>query len=41
MASQGKQDDAREVLAPVYTWFTESLDAVDLQSARAVLDGLC
>jgi predicted ATPase len=38
IANQGKRDDAREVLAPVYTWFTESLDTDDLQSARAVLD---
>ena len=34
---QGKQDDARELLAPIYGWFTEGFDTADLQEARALL----
>jgi class 3 adenylate cyclase/predicted ATPase len=37
---QGKRDDAREVLAPIYGWFTEGFDTVDLKEARALLDDL-
>jgi predicted ATPase len=37
---QGKQDDARALLAPVYGWFTEGLDTADLQEAKALLDAL-
>jgi predicted ATPase/class 3 adenylate cyclase len=37
---QGKQSAARELLAPVYGWFTEGFDTVDLQEARALLDEL-
>jgi len=40
MASQGRQDDARDALAPIYNWFTEGLDTDDLQSAKVVLDSL-
>ena len=35
---QGKQAEARALLAPVYIWFTEGLDTADLQEARALLD---
>jgi predicted ATPase len=34
---QGKPDDAREWLAPIYGWFIEGFDTADLQEAQAVL----
>jgi predicted ATPase len=34
---QGKRDDARAVLAPLYGWFTEGFDTADLQDAQALL----
>jgi predicted ATPase len=37
---QGKWDEARELLAPIYGWFTEGLDTVDLQEAKALLQEL-
>jgi class 3 adenylate cyclase/predicted ATPase len=37
---QGKQDQARDLLAPVYGWFTEGFDARDLKEAKALLDAL-
>jgi class 3 adenylate cyclase/predicted ATPase len=37
---QGKRDDARELLAPVYGWFTEGFDTADLQEAKALLAAL-
>ena len=37
---QGKQAEARELLAPVYGWFTEGFDTADLQDARALLEAL-
>jgi class 3 adenylate cyclase/predicted ATPase len=37
---QGKRDEARELLAPVYGWFTEGFDTADLQEAKAVLEEL-
>jgi predicted ATPase len=37
---QGKRQQARDLLAPVYTWFTEGFDAPDLQDAKALLDAL-
>ena len=37
---QGKRNEARELLAPIYSWFTEGFDAVDLQEVRAFLDDL-
>ena len=37
---QGKRDEAREVLAPVYGWFTEGFDTLDLKDAKALLDTL-
>src|SRR5262249_37941678 len=37
---QGKRDEARELLAPVYGWFTEGFDTRDLKEARALLDEL-
>jgi len=35
---QGKQDEARDLLAPVYGWFTEGFDTLDLKEAKALLD---
>ena len=38
--SQGKRQDAYELLAPVYGWFTEGFDTKDLQDAKALLEEL-
>jgi predicted ATPase len=37
---QGKVSEARELLAPVYGWFTEGLDTHDLKEAKALLEEL-
>ena len=37
---QGKRDAARDLLAPVYGWFTEGFDTRDLKEAKALLDAL-
>jgi predicted ATPase/class 3 adenylate cyclase len=37
---QGKRDDARNLLAPVYAWFTEGFDTLDLKQAKDLLDEL-
>jgi predicted ATPase len=37
---QGKRDEARELLAPIYGWFTKGFDTADLQEARALLEAL-
>jgi tetratricopeptide (TPR) repeat protein len=37
---QGKRDEARDLLAPVYGWFTEGFDTLDLKEAKALLDDL-
>jgi predicted ATPase len=37
---QGKRYEARELLAPVYGWFTEGFDTRDLKEAKALLDEL-
>jgi predicted ATPase len=37
---QGKRDEARDLLVPVYDWFTEGFDTLDLKEAKALLDGL-
>ena len=37
---QGKKDEARGLLAPVYDWFTEGFDTPDLKDAKALLDEL-
>jgi class 3 adenylate cyclase len=39
-AQQGRQVEARQLLAPLYGWFTEGLDTADLQEARALLESL-
>jgi predicted ATPase len=35
---QGKRDAAHDLLAPVYGWFTEGFDTLDLKEAKATLD---
>jgi predicted ATPase len=35
---QGKRVEARELLAPIYGWFTEGFDTADLQEAKALLE---
>ena len=37
---QGRAQQARELLAPVYGWFTEGFDTPDLKEARTLLDEL-
>ena len=37
---QGRRAEARDLLAPVYGWFTEGFDTPDLQGAKALLDEL-
>jgi len=37
---QGKLQQARELLAPIYGWFTEGFDTLDLKQAKALLDEL-
>jgi predicted ATPase len=34
---QGKRQEAYDLLAPIYHWFTEGFDTADLQDARALL----
>src|SRR5262249_15815336 len=37
---QGKRQEAHDLLAPIYNWFTEGFDTADLQDAKALLDAL-
>ncbi|MBV8090187.1 MAG: AAA family ATPase [Alphaproteobacteria bacterium] len=37
---QGRHAEARDLLAPVYAWFTEGFDTRDLKEAKALLNGL-
>jgi predicted ATPase len=37
---QGKRDEAHDLLAPVYGWFTEGFDTRDLKEAKVLLDEL-
>ena len=39
-AEQGRRSGARDLLAPVYGWFTEGFDTTDLKEAKALLDEL-
>ena len=36
-AEQGRRGEARDLLAPVYGWFTEGFDTIDLKDAKALL----
>jgi predicted ATPase len=38
--TQGNIKDARDLLRPVYSWFTEGFDTTDLKEAKALLDDL-
>ncbi len=40
LRAQGRRDEAREILAPVYDWFTEGFDTADLKDAKALLEEL-
>jgi predicted ATPase len=40
LGDHGRQTKARELLAPVYGWFTEGFDTLDLKEAKALLDEL-
>ena len=37
---QGKKEEARQLLAEIYGWFTEGFDTKDLQEAKALLEEL-
>jgi predicted ATPase len=37
---QGKRDEARELLTPVYGWFSEGFDTRDLKEAKVLLEEL-
>jgi predicted ATPase len=37
---QGRRAEARDLLAPIYDWFTEGFDTADLKDAKALLDAL-
>ena len=37
---RGKRRQARDLLAPVYGWFTEGFDTLDLKEAKALLEEL-
>ena len=37
---QGKRTEAYELLAPIYGWFTEGFDTLNLQEAKALLEEL-
>jgi predicted ATPase len=40
LSEQGRRNEARNLLAPVYGWFTEGFDTPDLKDAKALLDEL-
>jgi len=40
LASQDRRDEARAMLADIYSWFTEGFDTADLKEAKALLDEL-
>ena len=40
LAPQGRCDEARAMLAEIYSWFTEGFDTTDLKDAKALLDEL-
>ncbi len=37
---QGKKDEAQQMLAEIYDWFTEGFDTADLKEAKALLEEL-
>ena len=40
LSDQGKRAEARDLLGPIYNWFTEGFDAPDLKDAKALLEQL-
>jgi predicted ATPase len=40
LRGQGKRDEAHDLLAPIYGWFTEGSNTLDLKEAKALLDEL-
>jgi predicted ATPase len=40
LGNDGRREEARELLAPVYDWFTEGFDFADLKEAKALLTAL-
>ena len=40
LSDQGKRQTARDLLAPIYDWFTEGFDTSDLRTAKALLGEL-
>jgi len=40
LASHGRRDEARTILAEIYNWFTEGFDTADLKDAKALLEHL-
>jgi class 3 adenylate cyclase/predicted ATPase len=40
LAKQGRRDEARNMLAEIYNWFTEGFDTTDLKEAKALLEEL-
>jgi predicted ATPase len=40
LQKQGKKDEARQILAEIYGWFTEGFDTADLKDAKTLLDAL-
>jgi len=40
LAERSDRQRAANLLAPVYSWFTEGLDTADLEEAKALLDEL-
>jgi predicted ATPase len=40
LRAQGKRSAARELLSPIYSWFTQGFDTLDLREAKTLLDEL-
>jgi predicted ATPase len=40
LRNTGRRDEARTLLAEIYSWFTEGFDTADLKEAKALLDQL-
>ena len=40
LRDRGKQSEARDLLAPIYGWFTEGFDTLDLKQAKSLLEEL-
>ena len=40
LKSKGKKDEARQMLAEIYNWFTEGFDTKDLKESKALLEEL-